>query len=358
MRADYLRRRARVWLLGLLAWTLLGLLSATQNATWRAYGGRPVHWDVILPVPLADWLTCGLFTPGFVWMAARFPIRGERWWAQVPAHLAASVAFVLLKVTLFAPILARLDPSDTATWSSVLARGFYADLLAYWAAVGVIHAIMYYRESRARQFEAMRLDHALRAAELENLRAQLQPHFLFNTLQSISTLLHRDPIAADRMLADLAGLLRLSLQHSAAQEVPLRDELAFLERYLDIMRTRLGDHVVITVEPEPEVLDAMVPSLVLQPLVENAIRHGLAGRSEQGQVGVRATRQNGVLHLEVWDDGPGLSALSAGERNGIGLTNTRERLSRLYGPKSSIETVAMPGRGHTVRVSVPYRTTP
>jgi sensor histidine kinase YesM len=148
------------------------------------------------------------------------------------------------------------------------------------------------------------------------------------------------------------------LQHSAAQEVPLRDELAFLERYLDIMRTRLGDHVVITVEPETEVLDAMVPSLVLQPLVENAIRHGLAGRSEQGQVGVRATRQNGVLHLEVWDDGPGLSALSAGERNGIGLTNTRERLSRLYGPKSSIETVAMTGRGHTVRVSVPYRTTP
>jgi sensor histidine kinase YesM len=204
----------------------------------------------------------------------------------------------------------------------------------------------------------MRLDHALRAAELENLRAQLQPHFLFNTLQSISTLLHRDPIAADRMLADLAGLLRLSLQHSAAQEVPLRDELAFLERYLDIMRTRLGDHVVITVEPETEVLDAMVPSLVLQPLVENAIRHGLAGRSEQGRVGVRATRRNGALHLEVWDDGPGLSALSAGERNGIGLTNTRERLARLYGPKSSIETVAMPGRGHTVRVSVPYRTTP
>ena len=336
-----------LWLLGVLTWTTLGLLSAAQNATWRALMGRPVQWLVILPNSLADWLTCGMFTPAFYWMVRRFPIRGERWWAGLPVHLVASFVFVLLKVAVYAPLYNLLNPEEPRAYAMVLLGGFYADMLAYWASVGVIHAIEYYRESRERELEATRL-------ALENLRAQLQPHFLFNTLQSISTLIHRDPAAADRMLTDLSDLLRLSLRSTASQEVPLHEELAFLERYLDIMRVRFGDRLVIAVEADPDVRDALVPSLVLQPIVENAITHGMADRPDIGHVRVRARRDGGSLELEVSDDGPGLG--SAAPTNGIGLTNTRERIARLYGGAGRVETLA--NGGFTLRLSIPFRSSP
>jgi signal transduction histidine kinase len=339
-------RARRLWLFGTLIWVTLGLLSAAQNAAWRALLGRPIPWLRIIPNSLADWLTCGMFTPAFYWMVRHYPIRGERWWARLPVHLAASAAFVLLKVTIYHPLYNLLNPAETRDWSMILFGGFYADALAYWGAVGVIHAIEYYRESRERELEATRL-------ALENLRAQLQPHFLFNTLQSISTLMHRDPAAADRMLMDLSDLLRLSLRSTASQEVPLRDELAFLDRYLDIMRVRFGDRLRIAVDAGSEVRDALVPSLVLQPIVENAITHGMADRPDFGRVVVRARRHGAVLWLEVSDDGPGLAA-PARDGNGIGLANTRERVARLYGAEGSVELLTE--RGLTVRISIPFRT--
>ncbi len=340
------RNNRNLWLLGSLIWTTLGLLSAAQNAAWRIFTGRPVHWLTIVPTSLADWLTCGMFTPAFYWMVRRFPIRGERWWARLPVHLAASLVFVLLKISIFTPLFNVLNPGEPRTLSMVLFGGFYADLLAYWASIGVIHAIEYYRESRERELEATRL-------ALENLRAQLQPHFLFNTLQSISTLIHRDQVAADRMLTDLSDLLRLSLRSSGSQEVPLREELAFLDRYLDIMRVRFGDRLVIAVEAEPDVREALVPSLVLQPIVENAITHGMADRPDIGHVAVRARRDGGSLELEVSDDGPGPG--SRAPTNGIGLTNTRERIARLYGQSGKVETVV--NGGFTLRLIIPFKQT-
>jgi hypothetical protein len=339
-------RTRRLWLLGILTWTVLGLMSAAQNAAWSALTGRPVHWLGILPNSLADWLTCGMFTPAFYWMVKRFPIRGERWWSRLPIHLAASIVFVFLKISIYTPIFHALNPGVPRSFASMLFGGFYADMLAYWAAIGVIHAIEYY-------WEQARLEGALRAAQLENLRAQLQPHFLFNTLQSISTLIHRDPPAADRMLTDLSGLLRLSLRNPATQEVPLRDELSFLELYLSIMRARFGDRLVIVVDAPADLLDALVPSLVLQPIVENAIQHGMADRTDRGHVSVRATRTETVLTLEVTDDGPGLSKAPASGNGGIGLANTRERLARLYGAASSVEIIDR--EGLTVRLTIPWR---
>ena len=339
-------RARRLWLLGSLTWVTLGLMSAAQQATWRALTGRPVNWLFIVPNSLADWLTCGMFTPAFYWMVRRFPIRGERWWARLPVHLAASFVFVVLKVSIYHPLFNALNPTEPRPWSMILFGGFYADMLAYWASVGVIHAIEYYRESRERELEATRL-------ALENLRAQLQPHFLFNTLQSISTLIHRDAAAADRMLTDLSELLRLSLRSSASQEVPLRDELGFLDRYLDIMRVRFGDRLRILVDAAGDVRDALVPSLVLQPIVENAITHGMADRPDVGHVSVRARRNGPALWLEVSDDGPGLAA-PAGNGNGIGLANTRERVARLYGTSGSVDLLT--DRGLTVRISIPFRT--
>src|SRR5256886_6553255 len=337
-------RTQRLWLLGVLTWTVLGLLSAAQNAAWRALTGRPVDWLTIVPNSLADWYTCGMFTPAFFWMVRRFPIRGERWWARLPVHLAASIAMVFLKVAVYAPIFRLLNPSLNRSYGQILAGGFYADMLAYWAAIGVIHAIAYYSHTA-------RLDGALRAAELENLRSQLQPHFLFNTLQSISTLIYRDPAAADRMLTDLSDLLRLSLRSTASHEVPLRDELDFLARYLEIMRVRFGDRLVIRVDVSGDVLNAMVPSLVLQPIVENAIRHGMADRPDVGHVAVSGRRNGDSLRLEVADDGPGLHPSPPG--NGIGLANTRERVARLYGGRGTLEMVQE--RGLIVRLSMPFR---
>jgi LytS/YehU family sensor histidine kinase len=305
--------------------------------------GRPVVWLDILPNSLGDWLSCGLFTPAFYWMVRRFPIRGQRWWARLPIHLAGSIVFVLLKVSVWTPLHNLINPGEPRTYEQILISGFYADLLAYWAAIGVIHAIEYYSQSA-------RLDSALRAAELENLRAQLQPHFLFNTLQSISTLIHRDPPAADRMLTSLSDLLRLSLRTRAAQEVTLREELSFLEVYLSIMRVRFGDRLAISVAAGPDVLDALVPSLVLQPIVENAIRHGMADRGDRGKVEVRAVREDSALRLEVVDDGPGLAASST---DGVGLANTRERLRRLYGDAATLE--LKNEHGVTVQLRIPLR---
>src|SRR5256714_296162 len=342
-------RTQRLWLLGVLTWTVLGLLSAAQDAAWRALTGRPVDWLTIVPNSLADWYTCGMFTPAFFWMVRRFPIRGERWWARLPVHLAASIAMVFLKVAVYAPIFRLLNPSLHRSYGQILVGGFYADMLAYWAAIGVIHAIAYYSYTA-------RLDGALRAAELGNLRAQLQPHFLFNTLQSISTLIHRDPPAADRMLTDLSGLLRLSLRNPSAQEVPLREELSFLELYLAIMRVRFGDRLVIDVHVPDQLLDALVPSLVLQPIVENAIRHGMADRPDVGHVAVRAAREGSSLQLDVVDDGPGLTG-AAGNGSGIGLANTRERLARLYGEDGDVTTSNGSDGGLIGRITIPFKST-
>jgi two-component system, LytTR family, sensor kinase len=335
-------RTRRLSLLALAVWIVLGLMSAAQNAAWRAYSNRPINWGSILPNALGDWLTCGLFTPAFYWMVRQFPIRGERWWARLPLHLAGSIAFTLLKVSIWTPLYNALNPGEHRSYSQILFAGFYGDMLAYWAAVGVIHAIEYYGESRERALEATRL-------ALDNLRAQLQPHFLFNTLQSISTLIHRDQAAADRMLTDLSELLRLSLRNPGSQEMPLREELEFLERYLQIMRVRFGDRLVIAVHAEPDVMGALVPSLVLQPIVENAIQHGMADRPDRGHVRVRALRDGPALRLEVFDDGPGPSA--APSTNGIGLANTRERLRRLYGPRGRME--ILQDKGFTVRLVIP-----
>jgi|SRR5690349_8692330 len=348
-------RAKRLWLLGTLIWVTLALLSAAQNAAWRALSGRPLNIARVLPTSLADWLTCGMFTPAFFWMVRRFPIRGERWWSRLPIHLAASIVFVFLKVAAYAPLFQLLNPDTPRSYSDILAGGFYADMLAYWTSMGVIHAVEYYRESRERAVEAARLDGALRAAELENLRAQLQPHFLFNTLQSISTLIHRDQAAADRMLTDLSDLLRLSLRSTATQEVSLRDELGFLERYIGIMRVRFGDRLVIEVDARQDVLHAMVPSLVLQPIVENAIRHGMADRPDVGHVAIRAHQEGPSLCLEVADDGPGLSATPG---NGIGVANTRERLVRLYRGAGTVEMLEHGEGGLTVRLTIPFRPSP
>ena len=342
-----------LWVFGVVAWTTLAVLSAAQRVASQMYLGRPADWGTVLPNSLADWWGCGVFTPAFYWLVRRYPIRGGRWWRAASIHLVASLVFVVCKVMVYAPVFRWLNPGLNRSLAEMFVFGFFGDFLGYWAAVGVLHAVEYHREAREREVQAAALDGALRAGELQMLRAQLQPHFLFNTLQAISTLIHRDPPAADRMLTDLSDLLRTSLTSASAQEVALADELTFLRRYIDIMCVRFGDRLEVTVDVPDDLLRATVPSLALQPLVENAIRHGMANRVDVGHVVVHARRENGRLVLAVHDDGPGPPA--APVPDGIGLANTRERLRRLYGVEGRLEVEAGPARGTTATLAIPLR---
>ena len=229
----------------------------------------------------------------------------------------------------------------------------------YFAIVGATHALDYYRRFRERELHAAQLEGQLAQTQLQMLKMQLHPHFLFNTLNAISALMHRDLDLADRMIARLGDLLRMTLQNSGTQEVGFRHELEFIRAYLEIEQARLGPRLKVSMKCEPEVMDAAVPNLVWQPVVENAIRHGIAPRPEGGRLWMRAQRIGNRLHMEVSDDGPGLPDGPAGVLGkGIGLSNTRARLEQLYGGDHHFELSNRPGGGLCVTLTIPFRVVP
>jgi sensor histidine kinase YesM len=234
---------------------------------------------------------------------------------------------------------------------------FPSTLFTYWAILGVIYAFNYYRKYREHELKASHLETQLAQAQLQALKMQLHPHFLFNTLHAISSLMRKDVEAADSMITRLSDLLRLTLETTGVQEVTLRQELEFLERYLEIEQTRFRDRLTVRMEIEPETLDARVPNLILQPLVENAIRHGIAPRSAPGWIEIRATHDDRMLHLQVRDNGPGLPPdLEAEMKEGVGLANTRARLEQLYGAAQRFDLNNAAEGGLIVSLTLPFRT--
>ena len=228
----------------------------------------------------------------------------------------------------------------------------------YLIIASVAHAFSYYRRAQQRETEAIALTAGLARAKLDALRLQLQPHFLFNTLNAISTLVHRDPAAADELIGDLSELLRLSLQ-TADHEVPLARELELLDCYLAIEQIRLGDRLRIVRAIDPQARTALVPTFVLQPLAENAIRHGIEPRLAPGTLTIRADLANGSLRLVVSDDGVGLKSTgTASGRRGIGIANTEQRLHALHGDSARLELTAPEAGGVRVEIVLPIRTTP
>jgi|GEM_PF-464545 two-component sensor histidine kinase len=227
----------------------------------------------------------------------------------------------------------------------------------YWVIVCLAHALAYHRRSEERQRRAAELEASLAQARLQALQAQLQPHFLFNTLNAVATLVHKDPRAADEMITNLSELLRLALDGSAQQEVTLRRELELLDRYLDIQQVRFGDRLKVERELDAAALDARVPTLILQPLVENAIKHGIEPRADRGVIGIAARREGSVLQVVVRDSGGGLaSSKQPRDREGIGLANTRARLEGLYGNASRMTLRNGADGGFSVEMEMPFRT--
>ena len=214
----------------------------------------------------------------------------------------------------------------------------------------------YYQQAQDRALKASQLETQLAEAQLQALQRQLHPHFLFNTLNAISALMHRDVEAADQMLSKLSDLLRIALDQRGAQEVALKDELEFLQKYLEIEQARFGDRLSVDFTIEPQTLDAQVPNLILQPLVENSVRHAVAVRIEPGHIAVRARRNDDRLELSVRDNGPGLpKGRTAAPASGVGLANTRSRLERLYGASQHLTFAEPPGGGLLVTVSMPFK---
>jgi sensor histidine kinase YesM len=244
----------------------------------------------------------------------------------------------------------------------ILYNRTHYNLAVYAVVVCGWHAWDYYRKFREREAQAAELTVRLAQAQLQALRMQLNPHFLFNTLNAISSLMLKDVVAANKMLSRLGDLLRLTLEKSDQQEVLLHHEIEFLRRYLDIEQIRFGERLQLKIEVEPSTLEAAVPNLILQPLVENAIRHAVEPQEAGGQIVLRSIRDNGRLVLQVSDNGPGLAPETAkvaegsgAARTGIGLNNTRERLHKLYGENQQFDLTENTMGGVTARLSIPFR---
>jgi signal transduction histidine kinase len=307
----------------------------------------------------ADWYSCALFTPAYFWLARRYPVTGPHWVRGAAVHLAATQLFVVLKYALYVGIglwvgYRTVHGSVVAEIGQVIFRNIVYENMAFWAVAGVVHAIEFHRAVQEREARAERLRTELVQARLDALTAQLHPHFLFNALNSVSSLMHHDVAAADVMLARLGDLLRRTLRAGETPEVTLREEFELLADYLAIVGVRFRDRLTVTLDLAPGTEDALVPHFLLQPLVENALEHGIGRRAGAGQVDVRSERVDGTLILSVSDDGAGVPAGSPPPR-GIGLANTRRRLAALHGDRQRLTLASRPTGGLVVRVELPFR---
>src|SRR4030095_14637525 len=272
----------------------------------------------------------------------------------------ASVVFLLIHVVLYTVVAIPFGWYSQLTpfWNRclVLLLTFTpTNVMFYWGVIVIEHAHDYYQKLQERELKASQLEAQLAQSQLQVLKMQLHPHFLFNTLNAISALIRESPDEADEMVSRLGDLLRMTLETAGLQEVTFKKELEFLKHYLDIEQTRFQDRLKVEMAIEPETLDGLVPSMILQPLVENSVRHGVAPRPEGGCIKIKAWRDNSLLRLEVEDDGPGLSG-DRPPKERVGLTNTRARVSSLYGDEHGLKLRHAAGGGLVVSLSIPFRT--
>jgi signal transduction histidine kinase len=337
-------------------WTAFGLFFAGHTCLSAAYQGRPTQWQWMLTIWLLfSYIFCGL-TPFILWMARRYPLDRHTWMRRLPLHIAAAIGVAVLATVICSPLSRLLggewrQPFSLTSMLDLFVLAGQYDILIYWVVLGLNHTIDYYGRYQERELQAAQLQAQLAQAQLDMLKMQLHPHFLFNTLNSISVLMQTDVQAAKHTLVCLSHLLRGALQASKSHEVALRQEVEFLQSYLEIERMRFQDRLSTSVRVAPETLDAQVPYFILQPLVENAIHHGGAGLVE-----VTAERSDGQLHITVSDSGPGVQDdPPRGSGNGIGLTNTRTRLEKMYGSDYRFDLRKSPEGGCTVAIRIPFK---
>ncbi len=340
----------------LLIWLFAGVMSGGQSWYFRVAAGREVPWRAILATSSTFAGLWFLLTPVILWLSSRFRIERGRVLRRLGLHLLFALLLALLQQTAFnfIALYAQSAPITFARISQLAIGNFDYGILVYFVILLVQHAWNYYERMQAEQVHAAQLQAELAAAQLQALKMQLHPHFLFNTLNTISVLIHENPNVAGRMVELLSDLLRYTLKNSGAQVIALQQELEFLKLYLEIEQTRFGERLQVQMNVAPETLAAQVPNLILQPLVENAIRHGVAKRRGPGVIEISAERDNGALRLRVRDNGHGPETNSAAENNGIGLANTRTRLQTLYGTKSDFKLERIAEGGALAEIVMPF----
>jgi two-component system, LytTR family, sensor kinase len=367
---------ARPFRLLLVGATVLALLTAAQHWVVMQLESTPPSWKTVghaLKKEAPAWYLWVLVSPLVFWLVRRIPLRRGRLALAIPAHVVIGLALVLVHQGAVL-VVQRLvgfpvgDGSLLRLYADSIVYRVLLGLLGYAILFGAVLAIDYYNRLQEREIAAAELGRQLAEARLQALRMQLNPHFLFNTMNTIAMLVrHGDNGQAVRMLADLSDILRHVLVDSPPMETPLRDELRFTERYLDLERVRFRDRLTTVVEVTPEAANALVPTLVLQPLVENAIKHGIARRVRAGRLAIGARRLGPLLELTVEDDGPGPGGGRDGvtpasgiaiTSNGIGLANTASRLAQLYGERAELRLETSPRGGAIARVTLPFRPTP
>ena len=336
-------QHTRRWLAIAGGWAIYGLFNATQSTVARALSG-PVNYKVIYEFAAQDALAWLLLTPLILVVAPR----RLRLWQQVLIYVVWGTLIGLAHLWILSktlPWMGYKPPPRTTLFKALMINGLETDTFLCWLVIGIREAVLWYGRARERE-------HSLTQAKLEVLRGQLQPHFLFNTLNTISSLMYKDVPAADRVLNRLADFLRLALETAKAQEVCLETELEYTDRYLDIERVRFMDRLRVEHEIDADTRGALVPTLILQPLVENALRHGVGTRAGGGTMWIRARRRDGTLSLEVEDQGWPPQEI----REGVGLSNARARLAALYGDRQRLWIDRGASGGFRVSLELPYHT--
>jgi sensor histidine kinase YesM len=310
-------------------------------------------------VQFIHFATWGLLSLPILALLRYFPLTREKLWRSLLVHIPVSALIGLAHVVLFVWLvsLARLhNPATNIEQRLQMAlTSLPSSVLTYWVFAGAAIGYSYYRRYAERDLQVARLETQLAETKLRVLKMQLDPHFLFNTLNSISALMRRDIEAADAMLEGLSQLLRMSLAHEAQQEVTLREELEFLELYLAIQQSRFRDKLAIEMDIDPEALDALVPHMILQPAVENALQHAVSAMVSDSRISVAARRTGTSLVMTISDNGPGFAAEALESPQGVGLQNTRRRLEALYAGEFGFNTRNAPGGGAVVRMELPFR---
>jgi two-component system, LytTR family, sensor kinase len=340
------------WIAGFGISTAFAFLNVAEGIVRLTYANQPINMPRLVTMSLADWYTCAIFFPVFVYAIRRWPLDWQHLGTRLPLHLALTLGAVVAKYALYLPLRARLTGFEQPFVQGVAVSAI-SEAIAFGCVAAVLHAIEFYRRYRERETYSLQLQARLSDAQLRALRAQLNPHFLFNTLNAATTLLHRDPDGADAMLTRLGELLRLTLRAAPEHETTLREEIALLDRYLAIMQIRFSDRVTVRCSVDPRVADALVPSFILQPIVENAFEHGVARLQRPGHIEIAAEPYEDSLVLRVRDNGGGLSPSDEG--SGVGLANTRRRLAELYAADAELSLTSTPTTGTMVQVRLPLR---
>src|SRR5215471_1268068 len=356
------RRPGHSWWIAVL-WLAISMITATQVVVGMAAVGMRHNWTAVFFTTVAAWLIFPFATPVILSLNRRFPLAKAADWRNLPLHLAAALAIGIGHIAwsatmewVFNPLATHPAPSFRNVFFTTVYMQFHTGIIIYAATVAIGNTVDSIRRLAHREAEAARLAGELSKAQLDALRRQLEPHFLFNTLNGISGLVREERNeAAVAMIAGLSHLLRRVLEDSGRQLVPLAEEVSFLESYIELQTMRFGDRLKATMDIPLELYGALVPQLVLQPLVENAIVHGIGRLVEGGEIRVTARESEGILSIHLYNDAPALS-VAGPKRTGVGLSNTRGRLVTLCGAGSSVELRNGDQTGVETVVKVPYRT--